>query len=134
MTRANAMYHREWLALNEKRHQMRLRWAEFFREWDLLLCPAAASAAVPHDQAGERWERTITVNGTRVPVTDQMFWAGYPGVVYLPSTVAPCGFTPGRLPVGVQIVGPQYGDLTTIAFARLLEQEFQAFVPPPGYE
>lgn len=134
MTRANTMYHRDWLALNEARHHMRLRWAEFFTEWDLLLCPAAASAAVPHDHAGERWERTITVNGRRVPTTDQMFWAGYPGVVSLPSTVAPCGFTPGRLPVGVQIVGPQYGDLATIAFARLLEQEFQAFVPPPGYE
>lgn len=134
MSRANTMYHRDWLALNEARHQMRLRWAAFFEQWDLLLCPAAASAAVPHDHEGERWERTITVNGARVPATDQMFWAGYPGVTYLPSTVAPCGFTRAGLPVGVQIVGPQYGDLTTIAFARLLEQEFQAFVPPPGYE
>ena len=68
-----------------------------------------------------------------MPVTDQLFWAGYSGVVLLPSTAAPCGFTPGGLPVGVQIVGPQYGDLTCIAFARLLEREFQGFVPPPGY-
>ena len=35
--------------------------------------------------------------------------------------------------MGVQIVGPQYGDRTTIHFARLLEREFQAFTPPPGY-
>jgi amidase len=35
--------------------------------------------------------------------------------------------------VGVQIVGPQFGDLTCLAFAGLLEREFQAFVPPPGY-
>jgi len=35
--------------------------------------------------------------------------------------------------VGVQIVGPQFGDLKTLAFARMLEREFQAFVPPPGY-
>jgi amidase len=35
--------------------------------------------------------------------------------------------------VGVQIVGPQYGDLTTLAFSKLLEREFQGFVPPPGY-
>jgi amidase len=55
-------------------------------------------------------------------------------MVYLPATVAPAGFTPGGLPVGVQIVGPQYGDRTTIELARLLEREFQAFVPPPGYE
>jgi amidase len=90
-------------------------------------------AAVPHDQAGERHERTMTVNGRRAPVTDQLFWAGYSGVSFLPSTAAPCGFTPGGLPVGVQIVGPPYGDLTCLAFARLLEREFQPFVPPPAF-
>lgn len=133
MTRANVMAHRDWLAFNNRRHQMRLAWAEFFREWDVLLCPAAASAAFPHDQKGERHERTITVNGKQVPTTDQLFWAGFSGVVYLPSTVAPAGFTPEGLPVGVQIVGPQYGDLTCIALARMLEQEYQGFVPPPGF-
>src|SRR4030067_87666 len=51
----------------------------------------------------------------------------------LPSTVAPAGFTSEGLPVGVQIVGPQYGDHTCIHFARLLEQEFQGFVPPAGF-
>ena len=133
MVRANTMYHRDWLAANEARHQMRWKWAEFFKEYDLLLCPAAASAAFPHDQQGERHERTIRVNGRQVPTTDQLFWAGFPGMVYLPSTVAPAGFTPVGLPVGVQIVGPQYGDRTCVAFARLLEREFQGFVPPPGY-
>jgi amidase len=36
--------------------------------------------------------------------------------------------------VGAQIVGPQYGDRSCIALARQLEAEFQAFVPPPGFE
>jgi amidase len=134
MTRANTMHHRDWLPANEARHKMRWKWAEFFKEWDLLLCPVAASAAFPHDQAGERYERTIEVNGRRVPTTDQLFWAGLTCMVYLPATVAPVGLTPGGLPVGVQIAGPQYGDRTCIAFARLLEQEYQAFVPPAGYE
>jgi amidase len=134
MLRANTMSHREWLGWNEARHHMRLAWAGFFRDWDLLLCPAAASAATPHDHVGERWERTIRVNGRSVPTTDQLFWAGFTGMAYLPSTVAPCGFTGGGLPVGVQVVGPQYADRTCIQFARLLEREFQAFVPPPGYD
>ncbi len=133
MTRANVLSHREWLGGNEQRHRMRLRWAEFFKDYDLLLCPAAASAACPHDQVGERHERTIAVNGKRVPTTDQLFWAGYTCLFYLPSTVAPAGLTPDGLPVGVQIVGPQFGDRTSIAFARLLEQEFARFAPPPGY-
>src|SRR5262249_26786452 len=126
MVRANVMPHRDWLGLNEDRHRMRLKWAEFFKQYDLLLCPAAASAAVPHDQVGERHERKITVNGKRVPTTDQLFWAGYPCVSYLPSTVAPIGLTKSGLPVGVQIVGPQYGDRTCIEFARLLEREYYA--------
>ncbi len=133
MVRANVMSHRDWLAANEARHQMRWKWAEFFKEYDLLLCPAAASAAFPHDQQGLRHERTIEVNGRRVPTTDQLFWAGYSGMVYLPSTVAPAGFTKAGLPVGVQIIGPQYGDRTCIHLARLLEREYQGFVPPPDY-
>jgi len=112
---------------------MRLAWAELFTAYDLLLCPVAGVAAFPHDQHTERHERTVSINGTRLPVTDHLFWAGYTGACYLPSTAAPCGFTPGGLPVGVQIVGPQYGDLTTLAFARLLEREFQGFVPPPAF-
>jgi amidase len=133
MLRASVLPHRDWLAANEARHRMRLAWAEFFTTYDLLLCPVAGNAAFPHDQEGQRHERTVVVNGESVPVTDHLFWAGYSGASYLPSTAAPCGFTPAGLPVGVQIVGPQYADLTCLAFARLLEAEFQAFVPPPGY-
>ena len=132
-TRAAVLSHRDWLTANETRHRMRRAWAEFFTKYDLLLCPVAGTAAFPHDQKGERYERTLVVNGKRVPVTDHLFWAGYTGAFYLPSTAAPCGLTPGGLPVGVQIVGPQYGDLRCLAFARLLERQFQAFVPPPGY-
>jgi len=132
-TRAAVLSHRDWLAANEARTRMRLAWAEFFTTYDLLLCPVAGVAAFPHDQQRERYDRTVVVNGTPVPVTDHLFWAGYSGMSFLPSTAAPCGFTPGGLPVGVQIVGPQYGDLTCLAFARLLEREFQPFVPPPGY-
>jgi amidase len=132
--RAQAMAHKDWLAFNEDRHKMRLAWAEFFRDYDLLLCPVATTAAFRHNQQGERWERMIQVNGKPQPSTTQMFWAGYSCNFYLPSTVAPAGSTPDGLPVGIQIVGPQYGDHTCIAFAGLLEREFQGFVPPPGFE
>ncbi len=133
MARGNTLFHREGLYLNETRHQLRLKWVEFFRDWDLLLCPPAATAAFPHNQQGERWERMVTVNGRPQPSTTQMFWAGYSGMCYLPSTVAPVGLTTEGLPVGVQIIGPQYGDLACIAFAQLLEREYQGFTAPPGY-
>ncbi len=133
MLRAYVLSHRDWLKINERRHQMRLLWEAFFADWDVLICPAAASAAFPHDHVGERHERKITVNGKRVPTTDQLFWAGYSGCFYLPSTVAPMGLTPDGLPAGVQIITRQYGDYTSIRFAELLEKEYGGFIPPPGY-
>ncbi len=133
MARANVAGHRDWLGANERRHQLRLKWAAFFEDYDVLLCPAAASAAFPHDHIGERYQRTIEVDGQRVPTTDQLFWAGISSLCHLPGTVAPIGLTPRGLPVGVQIVGPQYGDRTTLRFARLLEREYYRFVPPPGF-
>jgi amidase len=133
--RGMTLSHRDWIIANEARHRMRLAWAEFFRDWDLLLCPPMSTPAFPHDQATEAFARRITVNGRPLPLADQLyFWAGYAGLVYQPASVAPAGLTPEGLPVGVQIIGPQYGDLTCIRLARLLEREYRGFVPPPGYD
>jgi amidase len=112
---------------------MCLAWKAFFAEYDVMLCPPGATTAFPHNHQGERWERMVTVNGKPQPSTTQMFWAGYSGMVYLPSTVAPIGLSQRGLPIGVQIIGPQYGDLTCIAFAQLMEKRFGGFVPPPSF-
>ena len=135
MMRGVTLTHRAWLAGNEERHRMRLKWAEFFRDYDLLLCPVTAGAAYPHDHdhEGERWKRMIQINGKPSPTINDLFWAGLSGLVYLPATVAPAGLTAKGLPVGVQIVGPQYGDKSCIAFAGLLERAYRAFVPPPDF-
>lgn len=133
MQRGNSLPHRTWLQLNEKRHKMRFAWDAFFQDYDLMLCPVAATTAFPHDQTGLRHKRTIVVNDKKLPVVDQIFWAGYSGVALLPSTVAPIGLTEDGLPVGVQIIAPQYGDYTSIAFAKLLEKEYRSFQPPPAY-
>jgi len=133
MQRGNALPHRTWLQLNEKRHRMRLAWDAFFKDYDLMICPISVAAAFPHDQKGLRHLRTIVVNNKKVPVVDQIFWAGYSGVALLPSTAVPIGQTTDGLPIGVQIIGPQYGDYSTIAFAKLLEKEYRSFEPPPAY-
>ena len=133
MQRGNSLSHRTWLRLNEKRHRMRLAWDAFFQDYDVVIAPVAQTAAFPHDQQGIRHERTIVVNNKKVPVVDQVFWAGYAGITLLPATAAPIGETREGLPVGVQIIGPQYGDYSTIAFARLLEKEYRGFQPPPAY-
>ena len=130
---ANTMSHREWLAWDNKRHRMRHQWEDFFTRFDLLLCPTATTTAFPHMQTGERWERMISVDGRPQPTTTQLFWAGYSGMVLLPSTVAPVGVAADGLPVGVQIVAPQYLDYSAIRFAQILEREYCGFTPPPGW-
>ena len=134
MIRAQTMYHRDWLAINDVRQRMRKLWAEFFTEFDLLLCPTATTTAFAHNQQGERWQRMLTVNDKPQPTTTPLFWAGYAGHVYLPATVAPIGLSPAGLPVGVQIIGPQYADHRCIHFARLLEQNYYSFTPPPAFD
>jgi amidase len=133
MLRAYTMHHRDWLGVNNRRHAMIRDWQAFFSQYDLLLCPAAASAAFPHDHEGERHERKIVVNGRKVPAVDQLFWAGYSGAFYLPSTVAPVGLTAAGLPAGVQIVAGLHEDLTSIRFASLLEHDYYGFAPPPDF-
>jgi amidase len=133
MNRALGMTHGAWLKANERRHQLRRVWDAFFQDWDVLLCPCAASAAWPHDQVGERHERVIPVNGKMVSTIDQRFWAGYSCNFYLPSTVAPLGLSEEGLPLGVQIITREYGDYTALRFAEFLEKEWRSFVAPSGF-
>jgi amidase len=131
--RGVALRHHHWLKLNEKRYQMIDAWDAWFKDYDLLLCPIAASAAFVHDQAGQRADRTIAINQGQEPVVDQLFWAGYPNMAFLPSTVAPAGRTASGLPCGLQIVANRYRDLEAIHFARLMADVVGGFQPPPGY-
>ncbi len=134
VARSSHLSHKDWLEVHEEREKHRWAWHRFFQDWDVLLAPVAAGPAFPHDQVEERIFRTITVNGQQENTTDQLFWAGLFGVVSLPSTVCPLPLHSSGLPLGLQIVGPQFGDRTTLAFGKLVEAAFGGYRPPPGYE
>ncbi|HET6306134.1 MAG TPA: amidase family protein, partial [Rhodopila sp.] len=133
MARMVDVPHRLWLGMNEKRFRWRRLWSAFFREWDVLLCPAIATAALPHRQDGATHERRVVVGGQEIAYNDMLFWPGLTCGYHLPATVVPLGLTQAGLPVGVQIAGPLHGDRVTIAAASLLEQEGFGFRPPPGW-
>jgi amidase len=124
--------HRSWLDNHQARTRMRAVWEEWFRDFDVLLCPVTPMAAFPHDQSGEIVDRVLTINGRIRPHIDTLTWTGLVGVVYLPSTVVPVGFTPGGLPVGVQVVGPYLEDRTSLFVAGELEALTGGYTPPPG--
>jgi amidase len=113
----------------EQRAHLERRWADVFRDHDIVLCPVTPTAAFPHDHS-DIDGRSIQVNGQPIPYADQFAWLQAVGVARVPAVVAPIGLTPSGLPLGIQIVGPLYEDRTAIDFARALA----AVVPPPVVE
>jgi amidase len=134
IARAAPMPHGAWLGLNEQRLRMRRAWSAFFADWDVLLCPVHAVPAQPHRHEQPTSAMRITVDGKDMAWNDMMFWPGLIGGVHLPSSAAPLGLTKTGLPIGVQIVGPLYGDRTTMLVAKMLEKSWRGFVAPAGWE
>ncbi len=123
--------HRDWLVWNEYRDQLRHQMLAFFQEVDVLLMPVSPVTAIPHDQRSSLVRRKILVNEHKYPYLNQMGWIGLATAVGLPATSAPVGIGSNGLPVNIQIVGPQYGDYTTLSFAAQLAELIGGFVPPP---
>ncbi len=130
--RAQVASYRDYALANEERTKMRWAWHEFFKHWDVLITPMMATAAFKHDHR-PMGERTIRVDNVERPYFEQLFWAGLAINAYLPATVIPTGARGEGLPIGVQLIGPEFGDLTTLGIARLLEGAGFGFVPPPRY-
>ncbi|MFC1862404.1 amidase [Thermodesulfobacteriota bacterium] len=132
--RGISLSHRDWMKLDYQRLLMRQKWAEFFKDFDVLLSPVFPITAFPHDHS-ELMDRVLRVNGQdRDYEKTAISWAGLTGVSYLPATVAPTGLAKNGLPVGIQIVGPYLEDFTTLRFAKLIKGIVGEFVPPPGFE
>jgi amidase len=131
--RGAVLRHRDWIATNEARSLLRQRWSELFREWDVVLCPPMATPAFLHDHGLDREARRIEIDGRLYPYEDQTAWPSVATLPGLPVTVMPIDRLGSGLPIGVQIIGPYLEDRTTIAFAELIEREFDGFTPPPGY-
>jgi amidase len=129
----STLTHREWLQLDEERTRLRLAWRDFFREWDIVLCPIAACVAFEHLHGPYRG-RKLVIDGVETPYFQQLFWAGLATCSYLPSTVFPTGVGAQKLPIGLQAIGAAHADLQTIEFARLVTQELGGFQPPPGLD
>tara|TARA_B100001179_G_scaffold52982_1_gene36027 strand:- start:175 stop:1629 length:1455 start_codon:yes stop_codon:yes gene_type:complete len=123
---------RDYNIANNERTHLRWAWHDFFKSYDAVIAPIMATEAIPHDH-GKYGERTIMVDNDERPYFEQIFWAGIAVCSYLPSTVIPTGLTKEGLPIGIQIIGPEYGDLKTIGFAKLLENEGYTFTAPENY-
>ncbi len=122
----------DYLVWMERRETFRAFFRSFFRDWDVLLTPATLVPAFPH-ATGLTADRRLEIGGRPVEFDYMSF---YPSVATLcgqPGTAIPIGHNASGLPLGAQVVGPFLEDMTGIRFARLVEQEFGRFKPPPSY-
>ncbi|MCZ6656595.1 MAG: amidase family protein [Gammaproteobacteria bacterium] len=122
----------DYQVMHGRRGHFRTEWQRFFHDWDVLICPTTATTAFVQDQSDIN-ARTINVNGHQQPYFQQVFWAGLATLSYLPSTVFPTGLSERGLPIGLQAMGAEFDDRTTIEFARLLAREIGGYQSPDGY-
>lgn len=128
--RGAVLSHRDWVAADGERALIRQRWRALFDEIDIVLAPIMPTPAFPHDHSALATRR-IEVDGVEYPYFDQLALAGVATLPGLPATALPVGRSGDGLPIGVQAIGPMFGDRTTIGFAELVEREFGGFTPPP---
>lgn len=129
-----ALAHRTWDVMHRRRGEIRQRWAEFFTDVDILLCPVTPVPAFRHLHSpdGSNWVHgRLDEFGGRAYV-DLISWCALIGSAYLPVTVPPVGLTAGGLPVGIQVVAPYLHDRTALAFARCITDVVGGYVPPPA--
>jgi amidase len=122
----------DYLIWHEQRETLRAAWREFFRDWDVLLTPATLTPAFQHTSVPPA-DRRLCIDGREMEFDYMSFYPGLSNLPGQPATAFPAGLTGTGLPIGLQAIGPFLEDRTPIGFAQLLEQEFGAFSPPPGY-
>jgi amidase len=91
---------------------------EFFTRYDILLLPVSQVPPFGIDQ-----EYPTEVAG--VPMRTYLDWMGSAYLISAtgcPALSVPGGFTPGGLPVGVQLVGPHRADFAVLRAGHAFEQ------------
>ena len=119
---ASGYYEAYYGAAMRARQLLRDDFDRAFGQADVIVCPSIPSPAF---RAGEKTDDPLTMYLSDV-FTVPASLAG------LPAISVPSGLTAGRLPLGVQILGPRFGEEAVFAAARAFEEGagFPDDVPP----
>ena len=100
--------------LNVRRLELGSHMRQFMTGFDLLVTPSVAVPAFDAKPAGH----------TPMNAEAMLGWTpfSYPfNLTQQPACTIPCGLTRGGLPIGLQIVGPMFGDALVLRAARAYE-------------
>lgn len=86
-----------------------------FAEVDAILAPAAPTAAFPLSSAGGAEDPTA--------IYQQDAFTAPASLAGVPAVSVPCGFTAHPLPIGMQIIGPHFGEDRLLALAEAFQRE-----------
>lgn len=103
---------------NVTQTQLYKRFLAFFRDFDVLICPAASVSPFPHEQLFVE-----EMNGERMPTYMRWLAITYAPTMALACAVAlPCGLDAQGMPFGIQVIGPNGADGRVLEIALALEQ------------
>jgi amidase len=122
-----SLYHQTTL----RKRRIERQWARFFESFDVVLCPPAPVAAIPHDHNPDVHARTLDIEGASVPYLDLLKWGSLASGADLPAAAVPVTRTTAGLPAGVQVIAAKGEDRTAIAVAAMLEALGCRYAAPP---
>jgi amidase len=94
----------------------------FFNEYDVLICPAAAVSPYPHEQLF-----VDTINGEKMPTYMRWLALSYASTMAIPCVWAlPCGLDHKEMPFGIQLIAPAGKDVQLSEIAKSLESVLMA--------
>jgi len=116
----------DYLAALKRRETFVLAWDQFFRDWDILLCPVDPGVAPLHEAA-------VIVDGEPVAEEQADTLGACSPVSGCPMVVILLTQSQEGLPIGVQVIGKRWEDERLLAIAQLLSELTPGFQRPPNY-
>lgn len=110
---------RDYLDLQWRRAELARQWAEFMREFDVIIYPGHQMQPFRHSESDQMHE-------------DISHW-GIDLIANLtgqPAVSVPSGLTASGLPTGVQLMARRFADAELLSIAEILEGHLE--MPPPG--
>ena len=99
--------------------------ADWFTRYDLFLCPTVPMPAYPHDQ------RELTIEGQTLASRHSLSATVPWDLTGSPAMSVPFGMSSDGLPIGVQLVGRHFDELTVLRAAKALEDRAGGYRRPP---